>query len=114
MSNVVGAVGVDFGSVATCIAVAKRGGVEVLANEGSHRETPNIIGFGQSQRFIGEQGASQVRENIKIKSQSSFLLKILVFLLYLLFLIIYFFFLFKQSLNPISKTLLTFSRDFLM
>lgn len=64
MSNAVGAVGVDFGSVATCIAVAKRGGVEVITNEGSHRETPNIIGFGQTQRFIGEQGASQVRQNI--------------------------------------------------
>jgi molecular chaperone DnaK (HSP70) len=62
MSNTVGAVGVDFGSLATCIAVAKRGGVEVITNEGSHRETPNIIGFGQNQRFIGEQGSLQVKE----------------------------------------------------
>jgi heat shock 70kDa protein 4 len=47
------------------IAVAKKGGVEVLANEGSHRETQNIIGFGERERFIGEQGALQMRSNFK-------------------------------------------------
>jgi heat shock protein 4 len=47
------------------IAVAKKGGVEVLANEGSHRETQNIIGFGDRERFIGEQGALQSKSNFK-------------------------------------------------
>jgi Hsp70 protein len=56
----VGAIGIDLGSQRSVIAVAKKGGVEVLANEGSHRETPNIIGFGERERFIGEQGALQV------------------------------------------------------
>jgi molecular chaperone DnaK (HSP70) len=34
MQTVVGAIGVDFGSSRSVIAVAKRGGVEILANEG--------------------------------------------------------------------------------
>ena len=55
-----GAIGIDFGSNTSVIAVAKKGGVEILTNEGSHRETQNIIGFGESERFIGEQGYVKV------------------------------------------------------
>jgi len=36
------------------LAVAKRGGVDVLANEASLRETRNIVGYGSLQRFTGE------------------------------------------------------------
>lgn len=32
----VGAIGLDFGSSRSVIAVAKRGGVEILANEGAY------------------------------------------------------------------------------
>ena len=31
-----------------------------MTNEGSHRETPFIVGYGPSERFAGEQGAAQV------------------------------------------------------
>ncbi len=41
----IGAIGIDFGSQRSVIAVAKKGGVEVIANEASHRETANYIGF---------------------------------------------------------------------
>lgn len=54
MSTQIGAIGIDFGSTRSVIAVAKKGGVEAIANEGSHRETPNIVGFKDNQRFIGE------------------------------------------------------------
>lgn len=64
MSNI-GAIGIDLGSVRSCIAVAKRGGVEIITNEGSHRETQNIVGFGQNERFIGEQGFVQFKSNFK-------------------------------------------------
>lgn len=53
-------VGVDLGSQTAVIAVAKKGGVEILANEASHRETPVVVGFGDYERFIGEQGYAQV------------------------------------------------------
>ena len=64
MSNI-GAVGIDLGSLRSCIAVAKRGGVEIIANEASHRETQNIVGFTQNERFIGEQGFVQFKSNFK-------------------------------------------------
>jgi len=54
---IVGAVGIDFGSLRSVIAVAKRGGVDILANEASNRETPNCIGFGDNERYMGELGA---------------------------------------------------------
>lgn len=50
----ISSVGIDFGSQRSVVAVAKKGGVDVLANEGSHRETQNVIGFGEKERFIGE------------------------------------------------------------
>lgn len=58
-------IGIDFGSQRSVIAVALRGGVKILDNEGSHRETQNIVGFGAEERFIGEQGALQQKSNFK-------------------------------------------------
>jgi len=55
-----GAVGIDFGGGAACIAVAKKGGVDIVVNEASHRETPVIVGYGETERFIGEGGYVQV------------------------------------------------------
>lgn len=45
-SLTIGAVGIDFGSSRSVMAVAKKGGVDVLANEASLRETRNIVGYG--------------------------------------------------------------------
>jgi len=53
-------VGIDIGSQTALIAVAKKGGVEILANEASQRETPVVVGFGDYERFIGELGYAQV------------------------------------------------------
>lgn len=60
-----GAVGVDLGGMAAVIAVAKKGGVEVIANEASSRETPIVVGFGENERFIGEAGYVQLKSNFK-------------------------------------------------
>lgn len=37
--------GIDLGSQRSVVAAALRGGVKILDNEGSHRETQNVIGF---------------------------------------------------------------------
>jgi molecular chaperone DnaK (HSP70) len=55
-----GAIGLDLGSNSLVVATVKRGNVEILTNEGSHRETQNIVGFGEHERFIGEAGSLQV------------------------------------------------------
>ena len=54
------ALGIDFGSQTIKIGAVKRGGVEVLTNEGSHRENPNIVGFSDNERLLGESGALKV------------------------------------------------------
>lgn len=65
MAQTSGAIGIDLGSNNIVIAVAKKGGIEILANEGSHRETQNIVGFSQNERFIGEQAALKFKSNFK-------------------------------------------------
>lgn len=60
MAASTGTIGIDLGSNNIVIAVAKRGGVEILANEGSHRETQNVVGFSGNERFVGEQAVLKV------------------------------------------------------
>jgi heat shock protein 4 len=52
-----GAVGLDIGSSNSVVAVARRGGVDVVANEVSHRLTPSLVGFDGQMRKIGESAA---------------------------------------------------------
>lgn len=59
-----GAIGIDFGSSRSVIAVAKKGGVDVIANEASLRETRNIVGYGPIQRYSGESANAQVISQI--------------------------------------------------
>ena len=47
-------VGIDLGSWTSKVAVAKRGGVEVITNEANFRETPVVVGYGPAERQIGE------------------------------------------------------------
>jgi len=66
MSNTrASAIGVDIGSSRTVIAVAIGGGVEILCNEGSFRETPNVIGYGDNQRYLGNEGLTKKKMNFK-------------------------------------------------
>ena len=41
-----GAIGIDFGSSRFVIAVVKKGGVEVLTNESTFRQTPCLVSYG--------------------------------------------------------------------
>ena len=52
----IGAFGIDLGSSRAVFGAATRGGVNILANEGSHRETGNYVGYSEKQRFIGVTG----------------------------------------------------------
>lgn len=52
-----GALGLDPGSKNSVIAIARRGGVDVIANDASHRQTPSVVGFEGRRRLLGESGA---------------------------------------------------------
>jgi len=60
-----GSTGVDFGGNSILIGVAKKGGIDVIVNDASNRETPIVVGFGENERFIGEQGYVQLKSNFK-------------------------------------------------
>jgi len=46
-------IGIDLGSLTSKVAVAKRGGVEVITNDANFRETPCVVGYGPAERNIG-------------------------------------------------------------
>jgi len=57
-------VGIDFGNMHSVIAVARNNGVDVLINDVSNRSTPSIVGFGEKQRYIGEDGKTKQISNV--------------------------------------------------
>lgn len=59
--NSLESIGIDLGSINLVIAVATKASAEIVTNEASSRETHVIVGFGDHERFIGEQGYVQVR-----------------------------------------------------
>jgi len=58
-------IGFDFGTQSCVIAAAQKGGIDVLLNESSSRQTPCMAGFGEKQRAIGEAAATQYQRNIR-------------------------------------------------
>ncbi|GAB4818888.1 hypothetical protein N2152v2_005934 [Parachlorella kessleri] len=57
--------GIDVGDSASCIALARRGGVDVLLNRESKRESPSLVTFTAKQRMIGSDAASSLSTNPK-------------------------------------------------
>ncbi|KAL4452428.1 hypothetical protein ABPG75_008090 [Micractinium tetrahymenae] len=57
--------GFDIGDSASCIAVARRGGVDVLLNKESKRETPSVITFTSKQRMMGTDAVGGMSTNPK-------------------------------------------------
>lgn len=58
-------VGIDFGTQSTTVAVARKGGVDVITNEVSNRSTPSLVGFGPKSRYLGEAAKTQEISNLK-------------------------------------------------
>lgn len=58
-------VGFDLGSDKSVIAVARRRGIDVLQNEIGKRKTLSWVGYGEKQRFLGDDAFAQRSTNIK-------------------------------------------------
>jgi len=58
-------VGLDIGDTKCCVALARRGGIDVVLNKESKRETPSVVAFGPKQRALGTDGAGGQNMNIK-------------------------------------------------
>ena len=53
------ALGVDIGGANSAVATARQGGVDVLVNEASRRQTPSMVAFDERRRLLGQGAASQ-------------------------------------------------------
>jgi molecular chaperone DnaK (HSP70) len=58
-------VGFDFGSQTSFCAVARQGGIEVVANEYSKRATETVVSLGDKMRFMGTAGHEKRISKIK-------------------------------------------------
>ncbi|XP_037086295.1 heat shock 70 kDa protein 4-like isoform X2 [Pollicipes pollicipes] len=58
-------VGIDFGNESCCIAVARAGGIETIANEASQRQTSTCVGFGPKNRLLGASAKNMQVTNVK-------------------------------------------------
>jgi heat shock 70kDa protein 4 len=57
--------GFDVGNATSCVALARKRGIDVLMNAESKRETPAVVSFGDKMRFIGVEGAAKLTMNVK-------------------------------------------------
>lgn len=53
-------VGIDFGNLSLLIAQCSKGGVDVILNSASNRQTATAVSIMGRQRFIGDEGAAMV------------------------------------------------------
>lgn len=67
--------GIDFGSLNSTVAITRQGGVDIITNEVSKRETTTMVTFVNEERFIGEQALDRYVRNSK---NTAFLLKRLI------------------------------------
>jgi hypothetical protein len=58
-------VGIDLGNLNTVVAVARKGGIDVITNDTSNRATPSLVCFGEKQRYLGEAAKNQEMSNFK-------------------------------------------------
>jgi len=56
--------GLDFGNQNCALAVARKGGIDVIDNEASSRRTPCMVGLGGKERALGEAAKSKIASNI--------------------------------------------------
>eukprot|EP01032_Pedospumella_encystans_P027911 gene27911-31528_t len=56
--------GIDFGNLNLLIGQTSKGGVDVILNESSNRQTAVAVSVQGKQRFIGDSGAAMARSNI--------------------------------------------------
>jgi len=58
-------IGIDVGQQNAVVAIARRGGIDVLSNEVSKRLTAAMVGFSGKERKLGEAALSGITSNLK-------------------------------------------------
>jgi heat shock protein 4 len=63
MSILHASIGIDLGSSKIVVAVAKKGGVEILCNDASYRQTPTLVSYGP-ERIVGDKAVQKIKKNV--------------------------------------------------
>ena len=64
--------GVDFGNLSLLIGQTSKGGVDVILNDSSNRQTATAVSVQGKQRFIGDSGAAMVRYFVFVTIMTNF------------------------------------------
>jgi len=56
-------IGIDLGTTYSCVAVQKKGVVEILTNDQGNRITPSYVGFTKEERLVGDAAKNQAAQN---------------------------------------------------
>jgi molecular chaperone DnaK (HSP70) len=57
------AIGIDLGTVFSCVGVVKNGAVEIIANSQGNRITPSVVGFTERDRKVGDVAKNRMADN---------------------------------------------------
>lgn len=56
---------IDFGNENIVMAAPRKGGVDVILNQASHRLSPSMIAYSETRRYAGEHARTQQMQNVK-------------------------------------------------
>lgn len=57
------AIGIDLGTVYSCVGVYQYGNIDILANVQGNRITPSVVAFTEVDRLVGDAAKNQITLN---------------------------------------------------